>query len=1033
MAPLLNGSSHGLAGRSMQTPESVGATTLSMSAIIGIAVGGAIGVFAILTSLGIVLARRKHRLEMKQMSETKESGIDDTGIGKALRSTRPPEICFSRRLSFNPFLTLEEGGSAPDWGSQDPPMAQIKRRSTHLKFLRRSRARDSWPLASDIHMTILNGQATISQSQVAPPGYVIEEPKVPRRSNSRMSKRKSAILHQEHASIDLEVPSVTPLRTFHRRSTSENQLSTILRSTSQRLKAAHRRSLTRTMSVLGRYPGSPPTERLPTPPGKLTTESREALVNKHFSGSVADSICDSYRTRSLSPPKRILRRSQTALTRPTSPTPSNESRDSLCGTKTPEVLIPASLTSPSKYLRGERKSQVELSVQNAENSSVMIHNDTRPSLEAIGGQDPLEQMKGVQRISLASDPFFSKVKSSKPFVPNPQIQGPRPQPPLYMRKATFGQEETSERPEGFCSPLKDVSGNVQHTPKISQPESPMTNPFQWSPQEAMQTRSTQTSPVSKRPNQRHKGHKRSNVVRMSVPRPLSSVEVVPEEEDEDSPLSLESPRQPAIRRLEPTKNGSSSPSSSGMSTRPPSSAVFNPTLKIPVASSRSEDNSPTLGLEDIRNGQVYSPTLSVCNYYTESGGASEEEFFRGRSSKRVDKTILKSRRHGRNYSTDLSLFPTHQSQQERQMQLISFPPPSLTRSTTPVLTPPSGRPLPSIDFSMSGGGVQLHSSAAAAPPLLTLSTPTHLSGPRPEPSKSNRKRNNTAIDDASPQRISVQTSITLLRRMNSEVSHYSTTSSPSDTNSPTLHYRGSVSSLEQLEQRRRSRPSSKHYLSLGSSNLVPTEDKIAKVKQRVIEKRDSHRVYKERRKRRNEEVEREDVDLTPVKEVSSPATGANALGIEGLRFPTLSREGTNGPTPPRETQVGIVRRSEEVTPTKGLGVRVVELDGGDVDLGAGVGRWSGAMSKPQHEVIRRESRMEHPSPKTPPKWGLGLGGMGLAGQRLLDGDKENSESGGRPQSLGLYDQEGFLKSSPEREAARAEKERILQAEKERRC
>ena len=268
--------------------------------------------------------------------------------------------------------------------------------------------------------------------------------------------------------------------------------------------------------------------------------------------------------------------------------------------------------------------------------------------------------------------------------------------------------------------------------------------------------------------------------------------------------------------------------------------------------------------------------------------------------------------------------------------------------------------------------------------------------------------------------------------MNSEVSHYSTTSSPSDTNSPTLHYRGSVSSLEQLEQRRRSRPSSKHYLSLGSSNLVPTEDKIAKVKQRVIEKRDSHRVYKERRKRRNEEVEREDVDLTPVKEVSSPATGANALGIVGLRFPTLSREGTNGPTPPRETQVGIVR-SEEVTPTKGLGVRVVELDGADIDLGAGEGRWSGAMSKPQHEVIRRESRMEHPSPKTPPKWGLGLGGMWLAGQRLLDGDKENSESGGRPQSLGLYDQEGFLKSSPEREAARAEKERVLQAEEEMRC
>lgn len=1008
----------------VQTRVLVESTTLSLPAIIGIAVGGAVVFFAIVASLGIVLARRNHRLEMKRMSEDKESRIEDADVGKTLKSTRPPEICFSRRLSFNPFLTLEEGDLAPDWATQDPPMARIKRRSTHLGFLRRSETRDSWPLASDIHMKILHGQTTISQSQVAPPGYVIEDPKVARRSNSRMSKRKSVIIHQEHASIDPDVPATTRLRTFHRRSTSEYQLSTILRSTSQRLKTAHRPSLTRTMSVLGRYPGSPPTERLPTPPGKLTTESREAFISKHVSGSIARSNYDSYRTRSLSPPKRSLRRSQPALPRPNSPTPSNNSHDSLCGTKTPDVVIPIPLSSPSKYLRGERKSQVQFSLENTKDVSVMVQNDTRPSLGAIGGQDPLEQQKGVHGISLASDPFFSAVKSSKPVMPNTQIQGPRPQPPLYMRKATFCQEETPERPQSFCSPLKDVLGNVQHAPKNLQAESPMTNPFQWSPQEAMQTRSTQTSPIIKRPSQRPKGHKRSNVIRISVPRPPSSVEVVHEEEDEDSPLSLESPRQSATRILEPTKNRSPSPSSSRLSARPPSSVVFNPTLKIPVASTRSEDSSPTLGLEDIRNCQVYSPTLSVCKYYTESGGASEDEFFHGRSTKQIDKTTRKSRRHGRNYSADLSLFPTHQSQQARQMQLTSFPPPSLTNSMTPILTPPSGRPLPSIDFSMSVGGVQLHSATAAAPPLLTLSTPTRLSGPRPEPLKSFHKRNNSITNDTPPARISIQTSITLLRRMNSEVSHYSATSSPSDTSSPTVNYRGSVSSLEQLEERRRSRPSSKHYLTLGSSNLVPQEDKIVKAKQRIVEKRDSHRVYKERWKRRNEEVEREDVDLTPVQEVGSPATGANALGLVGLRFPTLSREGTNGPTPPRESLISIVL-SEEFTPTKGLAVGVIEVDASDADLAAGEGRWSGAMSKPQHEVIRRESRMEHPSPKTPPKWGLGLGVMGLAGQRLLDGDKENAESGGRPQSLGLYDQEGFLRSSPEREAARAEKERVL--------
>lgn len=1020
----------------MQTEVSVRSTIPSLSEIIGIAVGGAVAIFAILAILGILLAKRKHRLTMKHMAKVKDGGTEEMDIRKALQSTRPPEICFSRQLLSSPFLNLEEGVSTRDWASQDqaqtPPTARIKRRSTHLGCFRRPGARDSWPLASNIQMTVLQGQSTLSQSQVAPPGYVIEEPKVPKRSSSRLSRRKSVIIHQEnmdqeHANLDLIVPYMpsVPSKILHRRSTSENQLSTILRSTSQRLKAAHRRSLTRPMSILGRHPGSSPMERLSTSPEKLVTESREALVGKQLPKSDASSIC-SHRTRSLSPPKRSLRRSQPAVPRPNSPIPSNDSRDSLCGTKIPDVVIPVSLTSPSKQLRGDRRHKVKSSAEIEGDISPIIRNDTRPSLEALGGQDPIKPLKAIHRISLASNPFFSSVKISKPVIPNPQIHGPRPRPPLSIRKATFGQEATSERPQSFCSPLKDVSGNAQHMPKDPQAdESPVTNPFQWSPQEAMQTHAMQTSPVRKRPSQRRKGHKRSNVVRMSIPRPLSSVEIVPEELEEDSPLSLESCRQPVTRRLEPTKNRSSSSGASGLSTRPPSLAIFNPTLKIPTPATRSEDNSPTLGLEDIRNGQIYSPTLSVCNYYTESGGASEDEFFRGRSSKQVDKSTLKTRRHGHNYLADLSHFPTHQSQQERQIQLTSFPP-QYPRNSVPILTPAFGaRPLPRIDFSLKGSGVKLYSPVTAAPPLLTLSTPPHLSGPRPEPSKSNHIRNNSSLSISS-QRISVQSSVALLRRMNSEVSHYSAASSASDTDSPTLPTYGSISSLEYFEERDRSRSSSKHYLSLGSSNLVPKEKAVEKVKQGAVEKRDSHRVYKERRKRRNQELEWEEAerkDLTPVKEVSSPATGANALGIVGLRFPTLSREGRNGPTPPRETQT---RGKADETPCKGLGVTVVEVEGGDVDFAARKGRWSDTMGKAKHEVIRRDSRMEHPNPKTPPK--SGLTGLELVGQRLLDGDKVNEGVGSRPASLGLYDKAGFLRSSPEREAVRAGKERLVENE-----
>lgn len=1013
--------------RSMETEISIGSTTLTLSAILGIAFGAAVVLFAILASIAVTCVRRKHRLEKKRMSEVKESGMDYMDLRTAIRSTRPPEICLSRRLSFNPFLPLGDGVSGYDWASQDlsrnPPMAKAKRPSAHKTFFRMTGARESWPLLSGIPLALLPGHSTMTPSPVAPPGYVVEELKWPKRSSSKLLRRKRSISQEEERSQspseDLCVPAKTPQRLLHRRSTSENQLSTILRSTSQRLKAAHRRSLTRTMSALGRYPGSPPMERPPTPLGKHATESREALISKRFAESVAGSLHDSYRTRSLSPRKEVLGKGfQPAPPRANSPTPSGESRDSLCGTKTPDLVIPASLTSPSKHgLRGERRHKMQISTGSAKDISMMIHNDSRPSLEAIGGQDAPEHKNILampHRISLASDPFYSAVKCSKPILPNTQIQGPRPQPPLYIRKATFGQEATAQRPANFCSPLQDVSGNAQPT-RNSQTESsmlsPAPNPFQWSPQEAMQTRATQTSPIAKRSGSRRKGHKRSNVVRMSnLPRPPSTVDIVHEERDEDSPLRFESPSQPAIRRLEPMKSSSrptSSASSRALSTRPPSSAVFNPSLRIPGLVARSEDNSPTLGLEDIRNDGVYSPTLSVCNYYVESGGGSEDEFFSCTNPiVQAGKSTIKARR---NYSTELSLFPTHQSQQEQQDKLISFPLPSLTRSPPPLLTP-SSRPLPSIDFSMLG--VQLQSSsAAAAPPLLTISTPTHLTGPRSEPSKINRS-------DQSPLRNSVKTSIGMLRRMNSEVSHCS---SPADSNnSPVLpDHHSSLSCDDEFEERGRTR-GSRHYLSLGS--LAPKQDKA---RQRFVGKRDSHRVYKERRERRNEEMERDEdgeKELTPVKEVSSPATGANALGITNLRFPTLSREGTNGLTPPRDSIFTKNAERADGTPSKNSNLTPSKDE---------TPRWSDAMTKPAHSVIRRESKMEHPSPQTPPKWGFGLGAMGLAGQRSrgeVEGDKENAKEGGgkgRPDSLGLYDSEGFLRSSPDREAARLEREREM--------
>jgi hypothetical protein len=235
---------------------------------------------------------------------------------------------------------------------------------------------------------------------------------------------------------------------------------------------------------------------------------------------------------------------------------------------------------------------------------------------------------------------------------------------------------------------------------------------------------------------------------------------------------------------------------------------------------------------------------------------------------------------------------------------------------------------------------------------------------------------------------------------------------------------------------------SRHYLSLGVRNESP--------KPQRVEKRDSARILRERRQRERERLQRHnsyaesegdiaEEKLTPVREdreVSSPATGANAIRIPGLRYPTLEKDGATQ-TQKRE------RRKEKVDEgdrekSAALGMAIIE-DGIVKEE-----RWSDAMVNPAQQSTRRESKMEHPSPITPPKWGWGreskinLKGKGGGGD---DGEgKENLGVGspakgvgggrnrltkykGRPESLGLYDKDGFLRSSPDREGA-LERERM---------
>ncbi|EKD19512.1 hypothetical protein MBM_02749 [Drepanopeziza brunnea f. sp. 'multigermtubi' MB_m1] len=1076
----------GIWPRNMASEYSVGSTTLTTGAILGIAIGGAFLLFLLLAGIGILLVKKRHR---RERARNPEGGDDehmdmDMDLKTAIRCTQPPDVGRGRRLShsFAPFLPVTDNDTRHEWTKQDglqvPPMARSN--STHRKgFFRTPSVRDSWPLITPPTLPFLPGQSSMVPCPVAPPGYVVGD-------IARWPKRTAPILGRKNSqdssksaspTRDPHVLDVMPYRRIHRRSTSEDQLSTILRSTSQRLRDAQRKSMTRTLSSLAQSPGLPPSERLPTPPMRKAIESREVLIDPPENAeSVGSSIYEYARTPS--PNKRTSRsHSQRSLAPspassnrspkfPKSPSPSVESKDSLCEVDTPDRVIPSPLASPSRRSSREPKRHPMRTSSDAKDVSVTIHNDAPAPLFATGSEGVARSksvLKKPQRISLTSDPFYTSVRSPKPIMPLSLVQGPRP---MSIRKATFGQEANPERPPDFNSPLRDVSGNARTTPKSPLPDPPARtdqNPFQWSPQEAMHTRDTQTSPMRSSPHK--KGHKRSNIVRVpNLSRPPSTiVDAVPEEPEEASPLRRNAnPRYCSFLSASPPKSTNSSPtrsvaSSRRTSVRPPSTSTFNPTVIIAALNSPSlaltPEQSPTHRSPTSEAGP--SPTMSICNYYNElDTPTSEHGFFKPKApistSLQASPSTKKERRRAKNYSADysadLALFSSHQNQQNQHERLLFFPPLPLA-TPSPTLTPrPDSRPLPNITSTMSG----LRSKAVTpAPPLLT--GPDHPTGPRSEPGAHTRAT-------LSPPRDSMASTIGMLRRMNSEISLDSCNSLASIENehSPALLGRRSptrsrlstsTTYTPLIEERGRSR-GSQHYLSLGRPLSRTHERRTNRTS--GVEKRDSHRIHKEKRKKRSEEQGSGMLvdELTPVKEGSSPLAAPNSLdraterntiaNALGLRFPTLSHEGSVRVTPTKERErrgrqresvlAGVERDDfhgfEPVAKSGGVdGMMESDHhdDEDDADEEKSRSRWSDAMCKPAALSIRRESKMEHPAPVTPPKWTLS--GLGLAGVRLMDqdaGDRVNRAEGGddragRPGSSGYYDNKGFLKDSPDRE------------------
>jgi hypothetical protein len=1004
----------GLHMRSLSS--SLGPTSLTYKGVIGIAIVAAIVLFIVACLLLARHAQNKDRLERARILEEIQGAEIQMDFKTAVLSISAPDISIARRLSAD---TYEPRGGRivySEWEGVDPfqgPRPAPKTKPIgHHKHTRTSRIRDSWPL-SNIPSSIFPGQMTMTLNQVAPPGYLVEpESKWPRRSGSSRHSRTKIIIpspgtFSQSLTTDPDTPTPRSRKPYlRRRSTSETQLSTILRSTSQRLKAAQRHSLTRTLTTFTRLPGSPPKHRLPTPPGaKKPNESSEGLVGTTLFESPNSSVLDAFmRTPSPEKPEHNALENL-SVNGIRSSASSVVSDDSLCEIHPPEQVVPGLLTSPNR--RNNLPTQRHRMTIPTSTLLPPRLADTRSFTSSLSPSKHLsvEESEIIntsqQHIPSSGDPFYSCVKSSKPAFPKTFHQGPQP---LYIRKATFGQETTTERPASYISPLQDVSGNIQYPKRKSLSQlststiTSESNPFQWSPQEAMQEKPRHRSP--QRSGGKPKGHKRSNVIRMSnFIRRQSDISVRPvlEESEEETPeMEFDVPPTAPLHLVDSSKSRSLTPAvaSRGLAIRPPSVAIFNPTLVIqelkPHLVSKTSVQHTTC---------AQSPTLSNNNYYTEHAGNSEEEFF---NSKRP---AIPPKDHKRNSSvipakrTELSV--ERKSHDSHRLASPALPEQvKLKPCPSPILSPEANVSQLSSNMIVSSARLQ-SSPTSLAPSLLMTPIPGHLTGPRSQPSRIS----------SSPPREPLHMTIYKLRRMNSEISHYSgcfdidnrsPTRSPEPPLTrplPSIIRRSTSTRATNNEDRIGGSRGSQNYLSMGVSTGDIRKNRASanytgSVRNSCVlsikDRRDSNHLYKERRRRRMEE-EFSDVDLKTVGEFSCHEDKVP----DNIKFSFLKLSGTRS-----LLQISI--QSSEAPE--------VSFQNSE--------RWSEVMAKPVQSVVRRESQMECPSPKSPRAFDCEINELGLEAGKdqtmYTDNRKVRFKRAPSfcPDSPGMYDDDGFLKSSP---------------------
>lgn len=746
--------------------SAIDTTTLPIGAIIVIAIIGSALLFGVLTTIVMEVLRSRYKRK-KRPRDLDLSDDNDEDIRDALRSTRPPDIGLEARIQHKPPYAAT-GSRATAWpeprfyGPQlDNPVSMPPAYAFEITGLR-----DSWPMVGWVQShpnmpQYINKHPTINSANVenrtSYSAFLYSADNEPAWPQPTFSRPGSITVRTDRRSNRWSnhsaKSSVTSLERLlaNRKSVSDGQLTSILRSTSQRLKAARRRPISRTMNFLSEVSDISPAAQPPSPSRDQNGDGPVVLVDNDYV-SLVDSVPSSILNRASQTPdpqKMILRTAESVqeIEKRTSPMASELSEvDSLCSSKIPDSYIPAALSSPSK--RGVEVGQGhEMSISSTVDPLTGIDQDEGWPLVALADDSGNANPSLSNSLSSANDPFLSVDTTTKRRLNSKSPKGPRP---LTKRNTAIQQNSKTDGWEVPFPRLRPMSGNLKSPnqlnlgPVVSATETQESS-FYWS---AHFSKSLALYSNQKPTGTRQKGHKRSSTVRLSnLSRPASVSVILEESEKGTAPTHKDVTKGMYANYLplpERETSGSVIPNQNSYpNSRPPSISTFQPFLTSLSTMASINDTIPSEG---------FSATKPFSDSY--SSGDPFRFNYLGRSERSESPTLStkKARRRGHDFSVDLT--------QARDNALLE----------APTLTFPSDKPLTHSKFAP----VKFSTSDACHEPPATTAFTSHVHEPSSPP--------------APEANGSITASISLLRRMNSEVSAYSTASASSDHSkeSPTI-------------------------------------------------------------------------------------------------------------------------------------------------------------------------------------------------------------------------------------------------------